>query len=83
MNIGIGLPISDPAALPDWARRADAGPFASSPCSTGSSTTTPSRWSRWPSSRAPRPASACRPRCSSRRCARPPCSPSRPPPSTG
>lgn len=29
MNVGIGLPIGDPAALPDWARRADAGPFAS------------------------------------------------------
>jgi alkanesulfonate monooxygenase SsuD/methylene tetrahydromethanopterin reductase-like flavin-dependent oxidoreductase (luciferase family) len=27
MNIGLGLPISDPAALLDWARRADAGPF--------------------------------------------------------
>ncbi|MBB1151600.1 LLM class flavin-dependent oxidoreductase [Amycolatopsis dendrobii] len=28
MSIGIGLPISDPAALLDWARRADAGPFS-------------------------------------------------------
>jgi alkanesulfonate monooxygenase SsuD/methylene tetrahydromethanopterin reductase-like flavin-dependent oxidoreductase (luciferase family) len=28
MNIGLGLPISDPAALLDWARRADAGPFS-------------------------------------------------------
>src|SRR6185437_10408935 len=27
MNIGLGLPISDPTALLDWARRADAGPF--------------------------------------------------------
>ena len=27
MNIGLGLPISDPALLLDWARRADAGPF--------------------------------------------------------
>ncbi len=27
MNIGIGLPISDPEILLDWARRADAGPF--------------------------------------------------------
>ncbi|ATY12689.1 LLM class flavin-dependent oxidoreductase [Amycolatopsis sp. AA4] len=27
MSIGIGLPVSDPAALLDWARRADAGPF--------------------------------------------------------
>jgi alkanesulfonate monooxygenase SsuD/methylene tetrahydromethanopterin reductase-like flavin-dependent oxidoreductase (luciferase family) len=27
MNVGLGLPISDPAALLDWARRADAGPF--------------------------------------------------------
>ena len=27
MNIGLGLPISDPAVLLDWARRADAGPF--------------------------------------------------------
>ncbi|MEU7763940.1 LLM class flavin-dependent oxidoreductase [Nocardia sp. NPDC049190] len=27
MHIGLGLPISDPAALLDWARRADAGPF--------------------------------------------------------
>ena len=27
MNIGLGLPISDPAILLDWARRADAGPF--------------------------------------------------------
>jgi alkanesulfonate monooxygenase SsuD/methylene tetrahydromethanopterin reductase-like flavin-dependent oxidoreductase (luciferase family) len=28
MNIGLGLPITDPAALLDWARRADAGPFS-------------------------------------------------------
>ncbi|WP_054811891.1 LLM class flavin-dependent oxidoreductase [Nocardia arizonensis] len=28
MRIGIGLPISAPAALLDWARRADAGPFS-------------------------------------------------------
>ena len=28
MNVGIGLPISDPAVLLDWARRADAGPFS-------------------------------------------------------
>ncbi|MCK2219989.1 LLM class flavin-dependent oxidoreductase [Actinomadura sp. ATCC 31491] len=28
MNVGIGLPISDPPALLDWARRADAGPFS-------------------------------------------------------
>lgn len=28
MKIGLGLPISDPAALLDWARRADAGPFS-------------------------------------------------------
>jgi alkanesulfonate monooxygenase SsuD/methylene tetrahydromethanopterin reductase-like flavin-dependent oxidoreductase (luciferase family) len=28
MNIGIGLPIGDPAALLDWARRAEAGPFS-------------------------------------------------------
>ncbi|MET9732085.1 LLM class flavin-dependent oxidoreductase [Streptomyces sp. NPDC006458] len=28
MHIGIGLPIADPAALPDWARRADSGPFS-------------------------------------------------------
>ncbi|WP_020660123.1 LLM class flavin-dependent oxidoreductase [Amycolatopsis benzoatilytica] len=27
MSVGIGLPISDPAALLEWARRADAGPF--------------------------------------------------------
>ncbi len=27
MNIGLGLPISDPAVLLDWARSADAGPF--------------------------------------------------------
>lgn len=27
MNVGLGLPISDPASLLDWARRADAGPF--------------------------------------------------------
>ena len=27
MKIGLGLPISDPASLLDWARRADAGPF--------------------------------------------------------
>lgn len=29
MLVGIGLPINDPTVLPDWARRADAGPFAS------------------------------------------------------
>ncbi|MEV5754326.1 LLM class flavin-dependent oxidoreductase [Actinoallomurus sp. NPDC052308] len=28
MNVGIGLPIGDPATLLDWARRADAGPFS-------------------------------------------------------
>lgn len=28
MNIGIGLPIGDPATLLTWARRADAGPFS-------------------------------------------------------
>ncbi|MEV4341953.1 LLM class flavin-dependent oxidoreductase [Streptomyces sp. NPDC049590] len=28
MNIGIGLPIGDPAALLTWAQRADAGPFS-------------------------------------------------------
>ncbi|MFD2469439.1 LLM class flavin-dependent oxidoreductase [Amycolatopsis silviterrae] len=28
MSIGIGLPISNPAALLEWARRADAGPFS-------------------------------------------------------
>ncbi|MEU4214916.1 LLM class flavin-dependent oxidoreductase [Actinoplanes sp. NPDC026623] len=28
MNIGLGLPISAPEALLDWARRADAGPFS-------------------------------------------------------
>ncbi|MFC4116344.1 LLM class flavin-dependent oxidoreductase [Nonomuraea zeae] len=28
MNIGLGLPIADPAVLTDWARRADAGPFS-------------------------------------------------------
>ncbi|WP_063021504.1 LLM class flavin-dependent oxidoreductase [Nocardia niwae] len=27
MHVGLGLPISDPVALLDWARRADAGPF--------------------------------------------------------
>jgi alkanesulfonate monooxygenase SsuD/methylene tetrahydromethanopterin reductase-like flavin-dependent oxidoreductase (luciferase family) len=27
MHIGLGLPVSDPAVLLDWARRADAGPF--------------------------------------------------------
>ena len=27
MNVGIGLPISEPALLLDWARRAEAGPF--------------------------------------------------------
>lgn len=26
-NVGIGLPVGDPAGLLDWARRADAGPF--------------------------------------------------------
>jgi alkanesulfonate monooxygenase SsuD/methylene tetrahydromethanopterin reductase-like flavin-dependent oxidoreductase (luciferase family) len=26
MNVGLGLPISDPASLLSWARRADAGP---------------------------------------------------------
>ncbi len=28
MNIGLGLPVTDPTALLDWARRADAGPFS-------------------------------------------------------
>jgi alkanesulfonate monooxygenase SsuD/methylene tetrahydromethanopterin reductase-like flavin-dependent oxidoreductase (luciferase family) len=28
MNIGLGLPITDPPSLLDWARRADAGPFS-------------------------------------------------------
>jgi alkanesulfonate monooxygenase SsuD/methylene tetrahydromethanopterin reductase-like flavin-dependent oxidoreductase (luciferase family) len=28
MNIGLGLPIGDPATLLTWARRADAGPFS-------------------------------------------------------
>ena len=28
MNVGLGLPISDPASLLTWARRADAGPFS-------------------------------------------------------
>jgi alkanesulfonate monooxygenase SsuD/methylene tetrahydromethanopterin reductase-like flavin-dependent oxidoreductase (luciferase family) len=28
MNIGLGLPITDPTALLDWARRGDAGPFS-------------------------------------------------------
>ncbi|MFI5716552.1 LLM class flavin-dependent oxidoreductase [Nocardia sp. NPDC051750] len=28
MHIGLGLPIADPPALLDWARRADAGPFS-------------------------------------------------------
>jgi alkanesulfonate monooxygenase SsuD/methylene tetrahydromethanopterin reductase-like flavin-dependent oxidoreductase (luciferase family) len=28
MNVGLGLPIADPAVLIDWARRADAGPFS-------------------------------------------------------
>ena len=28
MNIGLGLPITDPAALLDWARRGDAGLFS-------------------------------------------------------
>ncbi|NSC25360.1 LLM class flavin-dependent oxidoreductase [Streptomyces albus subsp. chlorinus] len=28
MNVGIGLPVDDPAALLSWARRADAGPFS-------------------------------------------------------
>ena len=27
MHVGLGLPISDPTVLLDWARRADAGPF--------------------------------------------------------
>ncbi|GHJ20263.1 hypothetical protein TPA0909_18770 [Streptomyces albus] len=27
MNVGVGLPVSDPAALLTWARRADDGPF--------------------------------------------------------
>ncbi|MFI5800292.1 LLM class flavin-dependent oxidoreductase [Streptomyces sp. NPDC051677] len=29
MKIGLGLPVDDPALLPSWARRADAGPFSS------------------------------------------------------
>jgi alkanesulfonate monooxygenase SsuD/methylene tetrahydromethanopterin reductase-like flavin-dependent oxidoreductase (luciferase family) len=28
MNIGLGLPVTDPGVLLDWARRADAGPFS-------------------------------------------------------
>ncbi|MFI9803302.1 LLM class flavin-dependent oxidoreductase [Streptomyces sp. NPDC052301] len=28
MKIGLGLPVDDPALLPTWARRADAGPFS-------------------------------------------------------
>lgn len=28
MNVGLGLPINDPAQLLSWARRADAGPFS-------------------------------------------------------
>ncbi len=28
MRIGLGLPIAEPTLLPEWARRADAGPFA-------------------------------------------------------
>ncbi|ATL65082.1 LLM class flavin-dependent oxidoreductase [Nocardia terpenica] len=28
MRIGLGLPIADPADLPEWARRAEAGPFS-------------------------------------------------------
>ncbi|QIS06195.1 LLM class flavin-dependent oxidoreductase [Nocardia brasiliensis] len=28
MHVGLGLPISDPVTLLDWARRADAGPFS-------------------------------------------------------
>ncbi|MHC3467406.1 LLM class flavin-dependent oxidoreductase [Streptomyces sp. 7R007] len=28
MNVGIGLPVADPAGLLTWARRADAGPFS-------------------------------------------------------
>ncbi|MFI6170287.1 LLM class flavin-dependent oxidoreductase [Nocardia sp. NPDC051052] len=28
MHVGLGLPISDPTVLLDWARRADAGPFS-------------------------------------------------------
>ncbi|MDL4773185.1 MULTISPECIES: LLM class flavin-dependent oxidoreductase [Thermomonosporaceae] len=28
MNIGLGLPVTDPDTLLDWARRADAGPFS-------------------------------------------------------
>jgi alkanesulfonate monooxygenase SsuD/methylene tetrahydromethanopterin reductase-like flavin-dependent oxidoreductase (luciferase family) len=28
MNIGLGLPVTDPPALLDWARRADAAPFS-------------------------------------------------------
>ncbi|WP_182887504.1 LLM class flavin-dependent oxidoreductase [Microbispora sp. H10885] len=27
MNVGLGLPVTDPESLLDWARRADAGPF--------------------------------------------------------
>ncbi|MFC5835516.1 LLM class flavin-dependent oxidoreductase [Nonomuraea insulae] len=27
MHVGLGLPITDPITLPDWARRAEAGPF--------------------------------------------------------
>ncbi|MBB5912728.1 alkanesulfonate monooxygenase SsuD/methylene tetrahydromethanopterin reductase-like flavin-dependent oxidoreductase (luciferase family) [Nocardia transvalensis] len=27
MHVGLGLPIADPTVLPDWARRAEAGPF--------------------------------------------------------
>jgi alkanesulfonate monooxygenase SsuD/methylene tetrahydromethanopterin reductase-like flavin-dependent oxidoreductase (luciferase family) len=27
MNVGLGLPIADPAALPEWAARAESGPF--------------------------------------------------------
>lgn len=29
MKVGIGLPLDDPGALPDWARRVDDGPFSS------------------------------------------------------
>ncbi|MBP2704024.1 LLM class flavin-dependent oxidoreductase [Microbispora sp. RL4-1S] len=28
MNVGIGLPVGDPAVLPEWARRVDRGPFS-------------------------------------------------------
>jgi alkanesulfonate monooxygenase SsuD/methylene tetrahydromethanopterin reductase-like flavin-dependent oxidoreductase (luciferase family) len=28
VNVGLGLPISDPSVLLDWARKADAGPFS-------------------------------------------------------